>query len=101
MDFNKKITENLLLQSVTENNWDDSKIIAVDCWFQFFKKSCQAIVVVEDLNSNNAKYAMIESDTAEIHSSLVEMLENEDVWNAIKDSIRKFIKEEWEPNNNE
>jgi hypothetical protein len=63
------LTDNLKLHSISENNWDDNKLIAVVCNFTFFNLYADVYVAVDNLKEDNPKYAMIESEE-EIHDSL-------------------------------
>ncbi len=98
MDFNLKLSTNLELRGVVENNWDEDKLIAVLCIFNFFGEEGLAYVGIGNLESERARYAMTEIST-ELAESFNDLLEDEDNWKKIVESIKKYIKEDWEPNN--
>lgn len=99
MDFFEKITENLVLQTIIENNWKDNELIAVGCYFSFFGKDCSAYVSTKRLENDYPSYGLIESNSAELHESFKDLLQSEDVWNKLKEKINHFISDEWQPNN--
>lgn len=98
MKFNLKITKNLELFLITENNWEDETLIAVECHFNFYEGEHAAYISVDKLNSDYPSYAMIES-TTELHDSFKNLLETHENWDKITSAVKAFIKEEWEPNN--
>ena len=92
MENKIELSENLFLECVQENCWDDDdNLVSVDCYFFFFGKECQAIVGVENLNPANSNYSMIES-CSELHDSLRSLLEEQHVWQIIYAQIQLFVK---------
>lgn len=88
------ITDNLKLFSVSENNWDDNKLIAVVCNFTFFDKYADAYIAVDSLNVDKPRYGMIESEE-EIHDLLKYTLEKDEVWNKLVPILLEY-KTNWE-----
>lgn len=77
-----QLTENLSLQSLDDNFFEDEKLITVHCSFLFFGKKCEAYVGVEDLQPDRPRFSMIES-CGELHRSFTDLLEEEHIWNII------------------
>lgn len=99
MDFFLKLTDNLQLETIIENNWEDNTLIAVECYFKFFGKEGSAYVSIHRLNSDFPSYGLIESSSSELHDSFVSLLNSEEVWKKLSEKINEFIVEEWAPNN--
>lgn len=74
-----QITDHLVLISIDENNTKGNNLIAVVCDFKFYKENVTAYVIVEDLNTDEPRYGMIESEGG-LHDSIVSSLKSLDVW---------------------
>jgi hypothetical protein len=76
MDTNVKLSENLILTAICENNEQDGELIAVECYFNFFGKEGEAYVVIENLDDEYPRYAMTEicSELSDSFNDLLEVL---------------------------
>lgn len=88
------LTENLKLHSISENNWDDNKLIAVVLNFTFFNQYADVYIAVDNLQDANPRYAMIESEE-EIHDSLKSTLYKIEIWQKLLPILQEF-KTNWE-----
>lgn len=99
MDTNVKLSENLTLTAICENNEQDGKLIAVECYFNFFGKEGEAYVVIENLDDEYPRYSMTEI-CSELSDSFNDLLDDEDNWKKIGAEIKKYI-EYWNELNSE
>lgn len=83
------ITNNLKLMSLTGVNWDDNILISVSANFTFFNLYASADIVVEEIEEDTPRYAMIESED-EIHHSLKSTLTNDDIWNKLVPILKEY-----------
>lgn len=90
MKTNVKLSDNLTLTYITENNEEYGKLITVQLFFDFFGKEGEAFVVIERLDDDFPGYAMTEI-CSELSDSFNELLDNEDNWKKIVAEIRKYI----------
>ncbi len=90
METNIKLSENLKLTGIQENNSQDNELITVVCYFDFFGKEGEAYVVIENLNDEYPRYAMTEICT-ELSESFNDLLDDEENWKAIGSEIKKYI----------
>lgn len=90
---NLKLTENLILTSIEENNVKAEELISVACYFQFYGKEGIAYVVINSLKSEYPRYGMTEIDS-DLSDSFNRLLEDEVNWKKIVRKIRAF-KKEW------
>jgi hypothetical protein len=90
MQTNINLSENLKLTGISENNEQDGKLIAVECFFEFFGKEGQAFVVIERLDEEYPRYAMTEICT-ELSNSFNDLLDDEKNWKQIVEEIKKYI----------
>lgn len=91
MNTKLQITENLHLESIEENFWEDNKLITVRCWLSFFGQECYAYVAVDDLQPDVPKYTMLES-YGEMHTSFVDLLQEPHNWNLIYAQVLLYKK---------
>ena len=90
METNLKLSENLKLIGIQENNSQDNKLITVQCYFDFFGKEGEAFVVIENLDDEYPRYAMTEI-CSELSDSFNYLLDDEDNWKKIGEEIKKYI----------
>jgi hypothetical protein len=90
MEIEKKLTENLKLTGIQENNSQDGELITVQCFFEFFGKEGEAYVVLEHLSSEFARYAMTEI-CSELSDSFNDLLDDDDNWKKIIEAIKEYI----------
>lgn len=90
METNLKLSENLTLTGIQENNSQDNKLITVQCYFDFFGKEGEAFVVIEQLDEEYARYAMTEI-CSELSDSFNDLLDDESNWKKIGQEIKKYI----------
>lgn len=90
MEINVNLSKNLTLTGICENNEEDGKLIAVECFFNFFNEEGSAYVVIENLEDEYPRYAMTEI-SSELSDSFNDLLEREDYWNKIVEEIKKYI----------
>lgn len=92
-----KLSKNLTLQSVQENNFSGNKLKAVVCYFSFFGESGVAYVSTDKMDSEWPSFGMTEI-SSELSDSFNELLD--DNWEKIVKEIKRFIKQ-WERINRE
>jgi hypothetical protein len=90
METNVKLSENLTLTGISENNEENGKLITVECFFEFFGKDGNAFVVIERLDEEYPRYAMTEICN-ELSYSFNDLLDNEENWKKIGTEIKKYI----------
>ncbi|TRX21470.1 hypothetical protein FNW25_15830 [Flavobacterium franklandianum] len=90
METNVKLSENLTLTGISENNEENGKLITVECFFEFFGKDGNAFVVIERLDEEYPRYAMTEICN-ELSNSFNELLDDEENWKKIGVEIKKYI----------
>ena len=90
MKTNLKLSENLTLRGIQENNSEDNQLITVECYFDFFGKEGTAYVVIENLEDEYPRYAMTEI-CSELSDSFNDLLDDEDNWKKIGAEIKKYI----------
>lgn len=91
LEINKQITDNCIITHIEENNVQGNILVAAVIHILFFGKECEAYVAVERLKDDDPRYAMIES-SSEIHSSLTDILETEEAWEAVRESVQEYVK---------
>ena len=94
METNLELTKNLKLTSVTANNWENGKLIAVQCFFAFFGEHGEAFIVIDKLDGDYPSYAMTEICT-ELSDSFNDLLEDDDNWQKIVAVVKEYVKQ-WE-----
>lgn len=92
-----KITENLTLNYIEDNNVTDNKLIVVYISFSLFGQHGEAYLALKNLDGEYASYSMTESGS-EIHESFVAAIEDDENWVKIKKAVKNFV-EEWEKEN--
>ncbi len=90
MKTNVKLSENLTLTGISENNEENGKLITVECYFEFFGKDGNAFVVIERLDEEYPRYSMTEICN-ELSDSFNDLLDNEKNWKKIGLEIKKYI----------
>ena len=90
MKTNVKLSENLTLTGISENNEENGKLITVECYFEFFGKDGNAFVVIERLDEEYPRYAMTEICN-ELSDSFNDLLDEEENWKKIGAEIKKYI----------
>lgn len=90
METNLKLSKNLTLTGICENNEQDGKLITVECFFNFFNEEGTAYVVIENLDNEYPRYAMTEI-SSELSDSFNDLLDDEDNWKKIGSEIKKYI----------
>lgn len=90
MKTNIKLSENLTLTGIEENNSENNKLITVQCHFDFFGKDGEAFVVIKRLDEEYPRYAMTEI-CSELSESFNDLLDDEDTWKKIIEEIKKYI----------
>ncbi len=97
METNLELSKNLKLTYITENNWRDGKLIAVQCYFTFFGEHGEAFIVIDKLDGEFPSYAMTEI-CSELSDSFNDLLEDDDNWEKIVNEVKKYVKQ-WELKN--
>jgi phosphatidylserine/phosphatidylglycerophosphate/cardiolipin synthase-like enzyme len=104
MTSNLFLSENLTLESVSENNWKDGKLIAVVCYFRFFGSQGEASIFIDELENDRPSYFSISivkelsdnfKDLKELSDNFKNLLQKEENWKKIILEVKKYTKE-WE-----
>lgn len=93
MDLNLKLSDELVLKCISENNYRDGVLLAVDMRISFFGKTGTVYVAMSNIDSEDARYAMVDMHSS-LSSSFNEAIEEQDVWNKIVVEIKKYA-EQW------
>jgi hypothetical protein len=99
METNLKLSKNLKLTHIDENNYQNGKLIAVVCYFTFFGEDGEAYIVADKLDGDYPSYAMTKI-SSELSDSFNDLLEDDDNWQKIVAKVKEYIKE-WELENAE
>jgi hypothetical protein len=99
MKTNIELSKNLTLTGFDENNCQDGKLIAIACFFTFFGKEAEVLIVVKRLDQEEPRYAYTEI-TSELSASFNELLDEEEIWTKIVIEAKKYV-EEWKLENAE
>lgn len=91
-----KLTKNLILQYIEENVVKENKLITVYITFSFFGELGEVYFHLKNLKEEWASYAMTQI-TSELSDSFNDLLEDDEVFNKIKEKVELFAKE-WAEN---
>lgn len=86
-----ELTPKLTLNYIEENNVQDDKLIAVCCFFSFYGEGGTAYLTMDELDSEWASFAMVESN-GDLHDSFNDQLEEN--WEGIVKAVKAYH-EEW------
>lgn len=89
LEVNKKITENCVITYIEENYEVDGELITVLIYITFLGNECEVYVVIEHLEEEEPKYALIDS-SSEVHSSLIDALDTPKAWKDIREAVKEY-----------